>query len=80
MANCIMKFIEVSSFHGFEQMPFFFFLLSSAFRPLCFLTTYCLRSGLLTCSYNELWAKVIVEWADVFFCTDFILRHQKFDA
>ena len=61
-------------------MLLFFLLLFSVSRSLCFLTTYCLRGRLLTCSCNELWEKVIVEQTEVFFCTDFVLRHQKFDA
>lgn len=53
-------------------------------RPLCFLTTYCLSSGLLTCFYNELRARVSVGWTVffffIFFCTDLSLRYQKFDT
>ena len=50
--------------------------------PLCFLTTYCLWSGLLTCFYNELRARVSVGWTGFFFffCTDLSFRYQKFDA
>ena len=51
----------------------------SVSRPLCFLTSYCPRSGLLTAPVTG--AKQRLVWDGLgFFCSDFILRHQKFDA